>query len=124
MTATILDGKALAAAMRGEIAAEVQSFKAEHGVAPAIAVVRAGEDPASVSYANQIQKAFQAAGMGFARHLLPATASQAKIEATVRKLSRDKAVHGIMVQEPLPKGINEEAVKSQIPAAKDVDGGV
>src|SRR5512136_2090544 len=122
MTAMILDGKALAAAMRGEITAEVEAFRAAHGVAPAIAVVRAGDDPASVSYANQIQKAFLAAGMGFALHLLPATASQAKIEALVRKLSRDRAVHGIMVQEPLPKGIDEEAVKAQIAAAKDVDG--
>jgi methylenetetrahydrofolate dehydrogenase (NADP+) / methenyltetrahydrofolate cyclohydrolase len=122
MTAKILDGKALAAAMKGEIAADVEEFKTKHGFAPAIAVVRAGEDPASVSYANQIQKAFTAAGMGFALHLLPATASQAKIEALVRKLSRDKSVHGIMVQEPLPKGIDEEAVKANIVASKDVDG--
>ncbi len=122
MTATILDGKALAAAMKTEIAADVAQFKTQYGFAPAIAVVRAGEDPASVSYANQIQKAFQAAGMGFALHLLPATASQAKIERLVRAISKDKSVHGIMVQEPLPKGIDEEAVKAQIAAAKDVDG--
>jgi methylenetetrahydrofolate dehydrogenase (NADP+)/methenyltetrahydrofolate cyclohydrolase len=122
MTARILDGKALAAAMKGEIAADVEEFKTRHGFAPAIAVVRAGEDPASVSYANQIQKAFTAAGMGFALHLLPETAKQSKIETLVRKLSRDKSVHGIMVQEPLPKGIDEEAVKTEIAAAKDVDG--
>ncbi|MDP3046585.1 MAG: bifunctional 5,10-methylenetetrahydrofolate dehydrogenase/5,10-methenyltetrahydrofolate cyclohydrolase, partial [Chloroflexota bacterium] len=122
MTARILDGKALAAAMKGEIAADVEEFKTRHGFAPAIAVVRAGEDPASVSYANQIQKAFTAAGMGFALHLLPNAAKQAKIEALVRKLSRDRSVHGIMVQEPLPKGIDEEAVKANIAAAKDVDG--
>jgi methylenetetrahydrofolate dehydrogenase (NADP+)/methenyltetrahydrofolate cyclohydrolase len=122
MTAKILDGKALSAAMKGEIAAEVDEFKSRHGIVPAIAVVRAGDDPASVSYANQIQKAFQAAGMAFALHLLPATASQAKIQSLVRKLSRDRSVHGIMVQEPLPKGIDEEAVKAQIAAAKDVDG--
>jgi methylenetetrahydrofolate dehydrogenase (NADP+)/methenyltetrahydrofolate cyclohydrolase len=122
MTARVLDGKALAAAMKGEIAAEVAEFKAKYGFAPAIAVVRAGEDPASVSYANQIQKAFTAAGMGFALHLLPESAKQAKIEALVRKLSRDSSVHGIMVQEPLPKGIDEEAVKAKIAAAKDVDG--
>jgi methylenetetrahydrofolate dehydrogenase (NADP+)/methenyltetrahydrofolate cyclohydrolase len=122
MTARILDGKALAAAMKGEIAAEVEEFKGKHGFAPAIAVLRAGEDPASVSYANQIQKAFTAAGMGFVLHLLPATATQSEIETLVGELSHDKAVHGIMVQEPLPKGIDEEAVKTHIAAAKDVDG--
>ncbi len=122
MTAKILDGKALAATIKEEIAAEVAAFKTEHSFAPTIAVVRAGEDPASVSYAKQIQKAFEAAGMGFSLHLLPETASQAKLEALVKKLSKDKAVHGIMVQEPMPKGINEEAVKACINAAKDVDG--
>jgi len=122
MSAKILDGKALAAAMREEITAEVAAFKEQHGYAPTIAVVRAGEDPASVSYAKQIQKAFEGAGLGFTLHLLPETASQAKIENLVKRLSRDKAVHGIMVQEPLPKGINEEAVKAHIAFTKDVDG--
>jgi methylenetetrahydrofolate dehydrogenase (NADP+)/methenyltetrahydrofolate cyclohydrolase len=122
MTATILDGKALAAAMKGEIAADAAAFKNQYGFAPTIAVVRAGEDPASVSYANQIQKASQAAGMGFTLHVLPASASQTKIERLVRSISKDKSVHGIMVQEPLPKGIDEEAVKAQIAPAKDVDG--
>jgi methylenetetrahydrofolate dehydrogenase (NADP+)/methenyltetrahydrofolate cyclohydrolase len=122
MTARILDGKALAGAIREEVAAEVAAFKAQHGFAPAIAVVRAGEDPASVSYAKQIQRAFEAVGMAFCLHVLPEAAGQRKIEAAVRRISKDKAVHGIMVQEPMPKGINEEAVKAQIAPAKDVDG--
>jgi len=122
MPATILDGSALSKAMKQEAAAAVAEFKSARGYAPAIAVVRAGEDPASVSYANAIRKAFEAAGMGFALHTLPETASQEEIVGLVARLSADPAIHGIMVQEPLPKGISSEAILNVLAPEKDVDG--
>jgi methylenetetrahydrofolate dehydrogenase (NADP+)/methenyltetrahydrofolate cyclohydrolase len=122
MTATILSGRELAKAIQEEINAEVAAFKAKYGFAPSIAVLRAGEDPASVSYAKAIEKAFSARGMSFSLHTLPATASQAAIVALVAKLNADQNVHGIMVQEPLPKGIDEAAVKQALSPDKDADG--
>ena len=122
MAATILSGKELAKAMQDEIAAAVAEFKTQHGFAPTIAVLRAGEDPASVSYARAIEKAFTGRGMGFSLHTLPETATQAEIVALVAKLNADKNVHGIMVQEPLPKGIDEAVVKEALSPDKDVDG--
>ena len=122
MAATILSGKELAKIMQEEIAAAVAEFKAKHGFAPAIAVLRAGEDPASVSYAKAIEKACTGRGMGFALHTLPESATQAEIVAMVAKLNADKNVHGIMVQEPLPKGIDEAVVKEALSPDKDVDG--
>jgi len=117
-----LSGKELAKAMQDEIAAAVAEFKTQHGFAPTIAVLRAGEDPASVSYARAIEKAFTGRGMGFSLHTLPETATQAEIVALVAKLNADKNVHGIMVQEPLPKGIDEAVVKEALSPDKDVDG--
>jgi methylenetetrahydrofolate dehydrogenase (NADP+)/methenyltetrahydrofolate cyclohydrolase len=122
MTATILSGRELAKTMQEEINAEVAAFKGKYGFAPTIAVLRAGEDLASVSYAKAIEKAFGARGMGFSLHTLPETASQAEIVALVAKLNADKNVHGIMVQEPLPKGIDEAVVKEALSPDKDVDG--
>ncbi|HIC93097.1 MAG TPA: bifunctional 5,10-methylenetetrahydrofolate dehydrogenase/5,10-methenyltetrahydrofolate cyclohydrolase [Anaerolineae bacterium] len=122
MTATILDGRALAKTIGGEIAAQVAAFKEEHGFAPTIAVVRAGEDPASVSYARMIKRSFERAGMGFELHALPETASEDELVNLVAKLSADPDVHGIIIQEPLPKGIDEGAVKAALSPDKDVDG--
>ncbi len=122
MTATILSGRELAKMVQEEINAEVLAFKDKYGFAPTIAVLRAGEDPASVSYAKAIEKAFGARGMGFSLHTLPETASQAEIVALVAQLNADKSVHGIMVQEPLPKGIDEAVVKEALSPGKDVDG--
>ncbi|MBC7232972.1 MAG: bifunctional 5,10-methylenetetrahydrofolate dehydrogenase/5,10-methenyltetrahydrofolate cyclohydrolase [Chloroflexi bacterium] len=122
MTATILNGRELAKTMQEEISAEVAAFKARYNVVPTIAVVRAGEDPASVSYGKAIEKAFTGRGMGFALHTLPETATQDEIVALVARLNADPDVHGIMVQEPLPKGVNEAAVKEILSPDKDVDG--
>ncbi len=122
MTATILDGKALAATMRSELDNAVEQFKAKHGIVPTVAVVRVGEDPASVSYAKMIQKAATARGMEYTLHTLPDTATEDQIVALVAKLNADTGVHGIMVQEPLPKGIDEAAVKAELSPNKDVDG--
>lgn len=122
MVAEILDGSALARTLRAEITEEVSAFKEEHGVTPTIAVVRVGEDPASASYARTIQRGFDKRGMGFVLEVLPETASQKEIVALVSKLNSDESVHGIMVQEPLSKGIDEAAVKEVLSPDKDVDG--
>jgi methylenetetrahydrofolate dehydrogenase (NADP+)/methenyltetrahydrofolate cyclohydrolase len=122
MTAMILDGKITAKTMRAEIDAAVAEFKAETGTTPTIGVVRAGEDPGSVWYANAIQKTMAGRGMEAQLHVLPETASQAEVVALVAKLNGDPSIHGIMIQEPLPKGIDEAAVKAALSPDKDVDG--
>ncbi|MGD8463878.1 MAG: tetrahydrofolate dehydrogenase/cyclohydrolase catalytic domain-containing protein, partial [Anaerolineae bacterium] len=122
MTATVLDGRATAKTMRAEINAAVAEFKENTGVTPTIAVVRAGEDPGSVWYANAIKKTMAGRGMEAELHVLPGTASQEEIVALVAKLNADSNIHGIMVQEPLPKGIDEAAVKGALSPDKDVDG--
>jgi len=122
MTATILDGKATAKTMQGELDAAVAEFKEKTGITPTIAVVRAGEDPASVWYANAIKKTMAARGMDAQLHVLPETATQEELVALVTKLNADPSIHGIMVQEPMPKGIDEAAVKAALSPDKDVDG--
>jgi methylenetetrahydrofolate dehydrogenase (NADP+) / methenyltetrahydrofolate cyclohydrolase len=122
MPAEILDGKATAKKMQGEIDAAVAAFKEQTGVTPTIAVVRAGEDPGSVWYAGAIKKTMAARGMEAQLHVLPETASETEIVDLVSKLNADPGVHGIMVQEPLPKGIDEAAVKAALSPDKDVDG--
>ena len=122
MPAQILDGRAMAKEVRKEIVAEVARFKEEYGFAPTIAVVRAGDDPASVSYAKMIQKSFGNAGMNFQMHALPGTSSLDEIIDVIAMLNADGDVHGIMVQEPLPKGIEEDEIKATIRADKDADG--
>jgi len=122
MTAKILDGRALAKTIGEEIAAEVAEFKEKHGFAPTTAVVRAGEDPASVSYAKMIESSFKKAGLGFTLHVLPEEASQDEIAELVVRLSADPDVHGIIIQEPLPKGVDEGVVKAALSPDKDIDG--
>jgi methylenetetrahydrofolate dehydrogenase (NADP+)/methenyltetrahydrofolate cyclohydrolase len=122
MTAEILDGRALAKTMRAELDEEVAAFKEKYGVTPTIAVVRAGEDPGSVWYANAIEKTMTGRGMEAQIHVLPETATQEELVALVSKLSADATIHGIIVQEPMPKGINEGVVKAALSPDKDVDG--
>jgi methylenetetrahydrofolate dehydrogenase (NADP+)/methenyltetrahydrofolate cyclohydrolase len=122
MTSAILDGKATSKAMQAEIDAAVAEFKQATGVTPTIAVVRAGEDPASVWYANAIKKTMAARGMEAHLHILPETAGQSEIVSLVTQLNADPSVHGIMVQEPMPRGIDEAAVKAALSPDKDVDG--
>ena len=122
MPAQILDGRAMAKEVRKEIVADVASFREEYGFAPTIAVVRAGDDPASVSYAKMIQRSFENAGMNFQMHALPGTLSLDEIIDVIAMLNADGDVHGIMVQEPLPKGIEEDEIKATIRADKDADG--
>lgn len=122
MTATILDGRATAKTMQAELDAVAAEFKARTGVTPTIAVVRAGEDPASVWYANAIKKTMASRGMDAQLHVLPESATQEELVALVARLNSDRGVHGIMIQEPMPKGIDEAAVKAALSPDKDVDG--
>jgi methylenetetrahydrofolate dehydrogenase (NADP+)/methenyltetrahydrofolate cyclohydrolase len=122
MTASIIDGKIIAAELRGRVAGEVARVKSEHGITPGLAVVLVGSDPASEVYVRSKHKQTQEAGMASFEHVLPADVAQADLIALVQKLNADPTVHGILVQLPLPKGLNTEAVIDAIDPAKDVDG--
>jgi methylenetetrahydrofolate dehydrogenase (NADP+) / methenyltetrahydrofolate cyclohydrolase len=122
MTARIIDGKAIAAALRGKIAAQVRRLAEERGVVPGLAVVLVGHDPSSELYVRSKGKAVSEAGMRSFDHRLPETASQAELLALVQRLNRDPAVHGILVQLPLPRGIDVATIIAAVDPAKDVDG--
>lgn len=122
MRAQIIDGKKLAAETRSEIAAGVAALKAEKGVTPGLAVILVGDNPASVSYVTAKEKACREAGMYSREIRLPAETPEQVVVETVKALNADPAIHGILVQLPLPKGISEKKVVDAIAAEKDVDG--
>ncbi len=118
----ILDGKLLAASLRDEIAHSVAALKAEKGVTPGLAVILVGENPASVSYVTAKEKAAREAGMLSRTIRLPQETTEEELLAQVRALNSDPAIHGILVQLPLPRHIRTEAVIDAIAPEKDVDG--
>ncbi len=120
--ATIIDGKAFAARVRETVGQQVAALKNQHGLTPGLAVVLVGEDPASEVYVRNKGKATAESGMASFEHKLPADTSEADLLALVAQLNADPAVHGILVQLPLPDQINEAAVLDTIDPAKDVDG--
>lgn len=120
--AIIIDGRLHAARLRDEIARDVARLVAEHGVQPGLAVVLAGDDPASEIYVRSKGDQSLAAGMHSVTHRLAAHASQAEVEAVVRRLNADPAIHGILVQLPLPAGLDTAKVIAAIDPDKDVDG--
>jgi methylenetetrahydrofolate dehydrogenase (NADP+)/methenyltetrahydrofolate cyclohydrolase len=120
--ARVIDGKAIAEALREEVRGEVTRLRAEYGLQPGLAVVLVGEDPASQIYVRSKGEQSLAAGMHSVTHRLAADASQAEVEALVRRLNADPAIHGILVQLPLPPGIDQAAVIDAIDPDKDVDG--
>ena len=122
MTARIIDGKAIAAELRARVASEASRLRRESGLTAGLAVVLVGNDPASEIYVRNKHRETQAAGMVSFEHRLPADVSQAELLALVAKLNRDPAVHGILVQLPLPKSLRTETVINAIDPAKDVDG--
>jgi methylenetetrahydrofolate dehydrogenase (NADP+)/methenyltetrahydrofolate cyclohydrolase len=122
MSARIIDGKAIAAELRVKVAAEVKRLSGQHGVTPGLAVVLAGNNPASESYVGSKAKATKEAGMMSFDHRLPDSVSQAELMALVNKLNADPAVHGILVQLPLPQQIDAPQVLDAIDPRKDVDG--
>jgi len=120
--ARIIDGKAFAAGLRARIAEDVAKLKALHRVQPGLAVVLVGEDPASQIYVKSKGEQTKAAGMHSEEHRLPPDASQDEIVALVKKLNADKNIHGILVQLPLPGGMDPSPVIAAIDPDKDVDG--
>ena len=122
MPAQLIDGKAVAARLLERVSAAVAGLRQTHGVQPGLAVVLVGEDPASQVYVRNKARQTVAAGMQSFEHVLPASTTQAELLNLVRKLNRDPAVHGILVQLPLPAGLDEDEVIEAIDPAKDVDG--
>ncbi len=115
-----IDGKAIAAALRGEIAAEVVTLK-EKGITPGLAVILVGSDPASQTYVRNKQKACLEVGFHARQIDLPDTTTQEELLAVVKELNNDPAIHGILCQLPLPKGLDDSAVIAAIDPRKDVD---
>lgn len=120
--AAIIDGKACAADVRAEVAARVARLKADHGLTPGLAVVLVGEDPPSQIYVRNKIRQTEEAGMASIAHRLPETVAEADLLALVDRLNRDADVHGILVQLPLPKHIDEATVLAAVAPEKDVDG--
>ena len=120
--AAIIDGKAIAAALRREVAAGVEKLKAKRGLTPGLAVVLVGEDPASQVYVRTKAQATREAGMLSFEHRLPASTGEADLLALIGKLNASPEVHGILVQLPLPSQIDATRVIEAIDPAKDVDG--
>jgi len=121
MAAKIIDGKQIAAQMREELKQKVLTLKAK-GITPGLAVILVGDDPASKSYVAAKEKACTEIGIYSRDNRLPASTSQAELLALIEKLNKDTKIHGILVQLPLPKQINEDTVLLAIDPKKDVDG--
>lgn len=121
MTATIIDGKALATKVRARIADDVARLRAEHGIQPGLAAVIVGEDPASQVYVGMKHRATEEAGMLSRQVALPVDTSQADLEALVADLNADDAIDGILVQLPLPDHLDPQPIQELIDPAKDVD---
>ncbi|SFR57649.1 bifunctional methylenetetrahydrofolate dehydrogenase/methenyltetrahydrofolate cyclohydrolase FolD [Litoreibacter janthinus] len=122
MSAHIIDGKVFAAKVRGLVADGVGKLKAEHDIVPGLAVVLVGEDPASQVYVRSKGKMTVEVGMKSVEHRLEADTSEADLLAVIKSLNEDPSIHGILVQLPLPKHLNEDLVINSIDPAKDVDG--
>ncbi|HZH14811.1 MAG TPA: bifunctional methylenetetrahydrofolate dehydrogenase/methenyltetrahydrofolate cyclohydrolase FolD [Archangium sp.] len=120
--AQLIDGKAVAARVRAEVKAEVEKLKAEHGLVPGLTVVRVGEDPASKVYVTGKKKAAEEVGFNSWELHPDEKISQDELLSLVDKLNKDPAVHGILVQLPLPKHIDAERIISAVSPQKDVDG--
>jgi len=118
----LIDGKAIASALRSDIARRVEVLKEKHQITPGLAVVLVGEDPASQVYVRNKEKQAREAGIASVAHRLSADVSEDELMALVSKLNTDSTVHGILVQLPLPDQINEDAVLDAINPLKDVDG--
>lgn len=118
--AKLIDGKAVSASVRAQVAQEVQEVKAK-GLHPGLAVVIVGDDPASRTYVNNKKKACAETGIYSEEYALPATTTQEELLSLVRSLNEKPEIHGILVQSPLPNGLDEEAVIEEINPQKDVD---
>jgi len=121
VSATVIDGKSVAAVIRDEVRAEVAELKTK-GITPKMAVVLAGDDPASVLYARSKERACKNSGIEFELHKFAESASEEEVVAKLQELSKDSSVHGIMLELPLPRHMNKERVMMAVDPEKDVDG--
>ncbi|MBE2200840.1 MAG: bifunctional methylenetetrahydrofolate dehydrogenase/methenyltetrahydrofolate cyclohydrolase FolD [Anaerolinea sp.] len=122
MSATIIDGKVIAEKVREEVRLAVANMQQVHGYAPGLATVLVGEDPASSTYVRSKQRTCEQLGIRSLGYHLPAETTQKELENLVAELNANPEVNGILVQLPLPKHLDEEAVLNKIDLAKDVDG--
>jgi len=122
VTANILDGKSVAAKERAKSTVRAAAFITAHGRAPGLAVVKVGEDPASAVYVRNKRKACEECGIASFAHDLPATTTRAELLALIKSLNADDRVDGILLQLPLPKGLDSTEIMDTIDPAKDVDG--
>jgi methylenetetrahydrofolate dehydrogenase (NADP+)/methenyltetrahydrofolate cyclohydrolase len=120
--ALVLDGKAIAAGVRSEVALGVEQFQKQYGRAPGLHVILAGDDPASAVYVRHKETAASECGLAGHVHRIPSTITQAQLEGLIAELNSDPNVDGILVQLPLPKGIDERPILKLVDASKDVDG--
>ena len=122
MSARVIDGKAFAARLSAKVTAETAMLKRQHGITPGIAVVLVGNDPASATYVAAKSKAVHQAGLNAFDHRYPDGLSEAALIAHIESLNADSSVHGILVQMPLPAGIDASRVIRTIEPLKDIDG--
>lgn len=122
MSAKIIDGKEIASIMRVEMKEEVESLKKEHNIIPGLAVIIVGENPASVVYVRNKEKSCEEIGIYSEKHTLSENVSEEELLNLINKLNKEEKIHGILVQLPLPKHINEKNVLNVIDPSKDVDG--
>lgn len=118
----ILDGRALSKKLRATLKAEIETFVGLSNVTPTLAILRIGEDSASVGYARSIEKSCKSVRVIFRGETLPADATQSHVETLLRSLNEDASVHGIMILEPLPEQIDQDRLLMNLDPAKDVDG--
>ncbi|HHY47247.1 MAG TPA: bifunctional methylenetetrahydrofolate dehydrogenase/methenyltetrahydrofolate cyclohydrolase FolD [Firmicutes bacterium] len=122
MSATIIDGKAVARDIQLQLAEDVRSLARDRGVVPGLAVILVGDDPASRVYVNNKRRMCEKLGMYSEEHLLPAATPREEITNLIKRLNADDRIHGILVQLPLPDRLDERAVLEAVDPSKDVDG--
>jgi methylenetetrahydrofolate dehydrogenase (NADP+)/methenyltetrahydrofolate cyclohydrolase len=120
--AQLLDGRALARTLRDELKTEIENLQAAHHVTPTLSILRLGEDKAVAGYARSLRKNCERMGAAFQDHALPGDSEQQAVDAALQALNADPAVHGIMLLEPLPDHLDQDALVMRLDSAKDVDG--
>jgi methylenetetrahydrofolate dehydrogenase (NADP+)/methenyltetrahydrofolate cyclohydrolase len=122
MSAKTLDGRKVSKEILNEIKQEVKSHEATHDATPTLALVRAGGDPASISYAGMIERTCSKVGINFVAHTRPADLSEDEMVRLIRSLNDDETVNGVIIQQPMPEGIRPEVVIEALDPGKDIDG--
>jgi len=122
MSAKILDGRKVSKEILNEIKQEVKAYEADYGATPTLALVRAGDDPASVSYAGMIERTCKKVGITFVGHTRPSDVSEDEMVRLIRTLNDDETVNGVIIQQPMPEGIRPEVVVEALDPGKDIDG--